>query len=261
MAKTKIELLTDYVKKVDALKDVAKDLQREVIQEANKDYSEILKNERLSTKGMMLELEAARKHYAETFLTKMVDANKHYDMYIKSAKKLAEEVIASPNEFTGTDAQKASFELALRDLQTRVMLSADPSKAASQIEEFVSKRNDPYFAQQIVHQFPNLIASLSSTNDGSVKQQLTRAYTLAQHNAITEDKRVAQEVLELSDTPKLVLTMVGAPSFDNLRSVIGKEAAQSANTPEVHLHKMKEGKEIVGEFKYGNVGVVTGEDE
>lgn len=260
MNKRKMELITDYIKKIDALKDVAKDLQKETIQTAMKDYKEILRNEDLSISGRAKEVEVARQHYAKAFLESMVDINKHYDIYLKSAKKLAEEVVATPIEYKGTDAQKASFELSLRDLQTRVMLSPDPKRAAAQIEDYIKKRNDPYFAQQIVHQFPDLIASLSSTNGDGVKSTLARAYALAQHNAVTEDKRAAQEVLELSDKPNFVLTIHDAPSFESLRDVIGKQAAQSANTPEVHLQRMAEGTEAVEGFKYGNEAIAS-EDE
>ena len=236
MAKTKIEVLKDYVANIEALKDVAKDLQREVIQEANKEYTEITKDQRLSADGIALELQEARKQYAEYFLTKMQEINKQYDLYIKNAKNLAEQVLAQPVAFDGTDSQRAVFELALRDLQTRVMLAYDASKGADMIERFVAENNSPYKAQEILAQFNTLIAPFANA-DGKVKQQLSRAFAMAQSQSMDENKEFASQVMQISDTPKLVLTMVGAPSFETLIGVIG-ESAKYANDPQTGLEKL-----------------------
>lgn len=253
MSKTKIEAIKKYLEDIEILKDVAKDLQKEVIQQARKDYREIKLNTRLSHQGQVIEMEEARKHYAEAFLKSMQDINRMYDLNVKSLKTLSQEVLASPNEFNGTDAQKASFELSLRDLQTRVMLHPDSNKAVELVEDFVRKQDNPYFAQQVAHQFPTLVASLATVSNGDLKSRLTHAYQTAQRKAVTEDKVLAQQAIELSDKPNLVLTINDAPSFANLRNVIGKQAASSANNPDEHLVRMAEGTEQKEVFTYGEV--------
>lgn len=251
MTKTKIELINEYLEKIGALKDKAKQLQLKTITEAREDYNAIKLNRLLSDEGKSIEREQVRQFYAESFLKGMQDINEEYGRYIKSLKQMSQEVVAAPNVFSGTDAQKASFEMSLRDVQTRVMLHHNTDEAVKLIEDFVRKNDDTYFAQQIAHHFPNLVSTLASTTDPALKQRLTYAYKSAQKNSITEEKLAAQQALELRDQPSFILTAPDAPSFVNLRSVLGRQAAQSANDPSVHLERMELGKESKEQYQYG----------
>lgn len=251
MTKTKIELINEYLEKIGTLKDKAKQLQHKTITEARADYNEIKLNRLLSEEGKTIEREQVRQFYAETFLKGMQDINVEYERYIKFIKQMSQEVVAAPNVYSGTDAQKTAFESSLRDVQTRVMLHHKQDEAVKLIEDFVRKQDDAYFAQQVAQQFPSLVSSLASTTDAALKQRLTHAYITAQKNSVTEEKLAAQKALELSDQPAFVLTVSDAPSFVNLRSVLGREAAKSANEPSVHLERMALGKESKEHYEYG----------
>lgn len=251
MTKTKIELINEYLEKISTLKDKAKQLQLKTVTEARADYNEIKLNRLLSEEGKSIEREQVRQIYAETFLKGMQDINAEYERYIKFLKQMSQEVVAGPNVYSGTDAQKAAFESSLRDVQTLVMLHHKQDEAVKLIEDFVRKQDDSYFAQQVAQQFPSLVSTLASTTDAALKQRLTYAYKTAQKNSVTEEKLAAQKALELSDQPDFVLTVSDAPSFVNLRSVLGRAAAKSANEPSVHLERMALGKELKEHYEYG----------
>ena len=246
---TKIEKLNEVLSNIEALKDVVVTLQRDVIQEAAKDYNGILKSPKLSGHGKQLELESARQHYAEHFLKEMSDINKLYTKYVKQAKSIASDIMAEPATFEGTDSEKAQFERSVKDLQTRILLSPNPEKSAHQIEEFIKLNNSAFMAEYVLDKFNDMISPLvAADNNGKVKMSLTRAYAHLQSIAKTDDKVAAEHVLAMSETPKLVLTIPGAPSYDTLVDTLGKQAASNANTPDVHLDKMKSGKEVVSGF-------------
>ncbi|WP_369379773.1 hypothetical protein [Lysinibacillus fusiformis] len=251
MTKTKIELINEYLEKIGTLKEKARQLQLKTVTEAREDYNKIKLNRLLSEEGKSIEREQVRQFYAETFLKGMQDINTEYARYIKFVKQMSQEVVATANAYSGTDAQKVSFELSMRDLQTRVMLHHNLDEAVKLIEDFVRKQDDAYYAQQIAQQFPNLVSTLASTTDPALKLRLTHAYKTAQKNSVTEEKLAAQKALELSDQPDFVLTVADAPSFVNLRSVLGRQAAQSANEPAVHLERMALGKESKEHYEYG----------
>lgn len=239
---TKKQLIEEYVEKARMQYQLANDLQNKIARESRSEYLTIDKDSKLSPQGKAMEKADAQRFYQEQFLKGMSDIKRDYARYLSCAKKLAEEVVAEEPENKSSQPQIKAFESALSDLKTRVLLHPSTEKAVDLIEAFAGKYKDAYFSQKIASAFHELASPIASSQSHDIKMRTSKIYDSVKQRTITEEKVYAQEVLEADENPRFILTQHDAPSFERLRTALGRRVAEFANDPDACLARMESGE-------------------
>lgn len=238
---TKKQLIEEYVSKARDTHGKSKELLFQLVREARAEYTEIDKDTRLSPEGKAIEREAARQHYNEMFLRHAADLKSEYKRHVGHAKKVAQEVLATPPANPMNEAQNVAFEASLADLKTRVLLHPKGDQAAKMVTDFVKANNDEYKSHVIAQQFHSIIAPVIGSVGTEQKATLMQAYETAQKATLNEEKVYAQQALGIAEEPRFYLTQYDSLHFQSLREVIGRRGAEMANEPEQELARLQSG--------------------
>lgn len=237
----KLDLMREYVQKLDSLKEIARTLVSQTIQIGSKDLAKIRSNRHLSREGIENEVKEARKHYKTAFAEESKELHDKKELYIKIAREIAYEILSSPVKNTMTESQTNTFNAKLQDLKIRVMLNPNKEAAAREVRDFVNTIDNEYQASLVMNQFDSLASAITANGGASEQSTLLKIYEQVKEKTLNDEKREAKEVLESVKDFNLFLTDPLSPINSQLVEVVGKLTVQRANEPDRELDRFAVG--------------------
>lgn len=202
---------------------------------ANDMFKKVDANQDLSPTGRLKQKEQLKYEMGKSFLKKAKELKDEYQKAVVSAKIGAEMLLNERPKKPSSDTTIQTFTRQFTDLKMKLMLNTRAEQSMKDVSEFIRTQKDPYFAQQIIDEFPSLVGSVldSSGNDKTqYKAQLQHALLEAKNIAQTPEQKEAQGVFENIDNEFSRDLFARGLHMDVVTDTFGSEIAGYVNRPD-----------------------------
>lgn len=222
----------DYLLKAIAIKEATTKSYREWAEKVRAELEKTKYDPDLSASGREKRLKELRQTHGVELLQAAYRASDEYKTWINRAKKAAEDALyKGPHKPSREKIER--FNKDFKRFKTELMLSANAESAEKKLHDFVSKIDDPYFANEVIEQFHDIASTILNVAGGEAQEyrvKLAQVYERLQNDHMSEEAKEAREILHSisNDSPKIFAPVVE----ENATSLLGDEFGQFVNDPE-----------------------------
>lgn len=201
----------------------------------NEQIGLVERNPDLSPEGKRKQRELIKKETGKGFLNIAKSMKEEYRKASVSAKVAAEMLLNERPKKPISDTTIKTFERQFDELKMQLMLDTQPAHSMAKLREFIRAQKDPYFAQTLVNEFPQLV---SHVLDAAGSDKLK--YKIELQNALSDAKRIATSpeqvealtVFETMDSEFDRSLFKRGIEMDAITDMFGREIADYANRPD-----------------------------
>lgn len=204
----------------------------------------------LSPHGKHMKKEEVKKQYEKALMKELRRIRDEYDQTVIKAR-VAAETILNEKPTKPSPTAVSTFERKFNDFKMRLMLQTNAKTALRELKDFVEAQNDPYFAHQILTEFPALVQSILSVagrDSDEYKIQLRDVYNTIVDKSMTEEQKKAQSIYDsLEHELDRPLMIEGGVEMNAIRDTFGPQVARYANNPHQYELESEQKSEQGGE--------------
>lgn len=206
-----------------------KDVLKEMLNEVDRDPD-------LSMAGKIKKTEQMRKEAGKGFLAIAKELKDNYQQNVIRAKVAAEMLLNEKPKKPAMGSNEQTFARQFADLKMKLMLETRANYAMDHLNAFVQQQKDPFFAQQIIDEFPALVQTVLSASDAQdhakYKVELSKTLENVRNVATTPEQREAVEVFATMDSEFSRDLFGRGLMLDTVQDLFGGEIAKYANQPD-----------------------------
>ncbi|AST93260.1 hypothetical protein BC6307_19355 [Sutcliffiella cohnii] len=205
--------------------------------------SAVEKDEDLSVTGRAKKVEELKKEAGKEFLKIAKELKEDYQKGVIKAKTAAEGLLNQKPGYNDSSTKLNTFERKFNDLKMKLLLETRANYAMDSLNKFISEQTEPYFAQQIIDSYPELVSTVLSVAGSDVakyKVELTKALENTKKVAITPEQREAEQVFESMDAEFNRDLFRRGIEIETVQDLYGAEIAKYVNKPERFVEKKEE---------------------
>lgn len=200
----------------------------------------------LSPHGKHMKKEEVKKQYEKALMKELRRIRDEYDQTVIKARVAAENILnEKPTKPSPTAV--STFERKFNDFKMRLMLQTNAETALRELKDFVNAQNDPYFAYQILSEFPALVQSIlgaAGSDSATYKTKLRDVYDTIVSKSMTEEQKKAKSIYDsLEHELDRPLMIEGGAEMNAIRDTFGPQVAKYANNPHQYVLENEQGKE------------------
>ena len=204
----------------------------------------------LSGQGRAMKKEEVKKQYKEALIKELRKIREEYDQAVIKARVAAETILNEKPEKPSPTAV-STFERKSNDFKMRLMLQTNAETALRELKDFVNAQNDPYFAYQILNEFPALVQSIlgaAGSDSATYKTKLRDVYDTIVSKSMTEEQKKAKSIYDsLEHELDRPLMIEGGAEMTAIRDTFGTQVARYANNPHQYELESEQKSEQGGE--------------
>ena len=219
-------VMSKLVSTKDAYKDMIKDI------ELDPD---------LSPAGKQKRIDQIKKEAGKGFLSIAKEMKDNYQQSVIKAKVNAEMLLNERPKKPAMGNNEHTFARQFNDLKMKLMLESRANYAMDHLNAFISQQKDPFFAQQIIDEYPQLVQTVLGSADpadsAKYKVELSKTLDNVKKVATTPEQQEAAEIYESMDGAFSRDLFGRGLAMDTVQDLFGRDIAKYVNNPEQYVDK------------------------